>query len=151
MSLLEVRHLVTSFPTPFGPVRPCNDVSFHVEAGEVLGIVGESGSGKTLTALSVLGLVPSPGRIERGSIRLAGEELVGAPEPRLRRLRGRDIGMVFQDAGRALDPVHTIASQLREAAGRTADVARCSGASGWTAASPGATPTSCPAGSASAP
>lgn len=122
MALLEVRHLATVFPTPFGPIRACNDVSFHVEPGEVLGIVGESGSGKTLTALSVLGLVPPPGRVEAGSIRFAGEELRGAPEPRLRRLRGREIGMVFQDAGRALDPVHTIASQLREAAGRDANV-----------------------------
>ena len=116
MALLEVRSLHTVFPTPFGPVRACNDVSFDVGPGEVLGIVGESGSGKTLTALSVLGLVPPPGRVESGSIRFGGEELVGAPEPRLRQLRGRDIGMVFQDAGRALDPVHTIASQLREAA-----------------------------------
>ena len=122
-ALLEVRHLHTVFPTPFGTVRACNDVSFDVAPGEVLGIVGESGSGKTLTALSVLGLVPPPGRIEAGSIRFAGEELVGAPESRLRQLRGRDVGMVFQDAGRALDPVHTIASQLREAAAsKLADV-----------------------------
>jgi oligopeptide/dipeptide ABC transporter ATP-binding protein len=121
MALLEVHHLVTSFPTPFGTVRACNDVSFEVQPGEVVGIVGESGSGKTLTALSVLGLVPRPGRVESGSIRFAGEELVGARDSRLRQLRGREIGMVFQDAGRALDPVHTIASQLREAAGKDCD------------------------------
>jgi oligopeptide/dipeptide ABC transporter ATP-binding protein len=122
MALLEVRNLHTVFPTPFGPVRACNDVSFDVQPGEILGIVGESGSGKTLTALSVLGLVPAPGRIEAGSIRFSGQELVGAPAERLRLLRGRDVGMVFQDAGRALDPVHTIASQLREAGGKEADV-----------------------------
>ncbi|HET7768367.1 MAG TPA: ABC transporter ATP-binding protein [Chloroflexota bacterium] len=116
MALLEVRGLHTVFPTPFGSVRACNDVSFDVQPGEVLGIVGESGSGKTLTALSVLRLVPPPGRVEAGSIRFAGEELIGASEARLRQLRGRDIGMVFQDAGRALDPVHTVAAQLREAA-----------------------------------
>jgi oligopeptide/dipeptide ABC transporter ATP-binding protein len=102
-------------------VHACSGVSFEVEAGEVLGIVGESGSGKTVTALSILGLVPPPGRIMRGSIRFEGEELVGAPERRLRRLRGRSIGMVFQDAGRALDPVHTVRSHLREAAGGSAD------------------------------
>jgi peptide/nickel transport system ATP-binding protein len=122
MALLEVRHLETSFPTPFGLVRACRDVSFSVEAGEVLGIVGESGSGKTVAALSILGLVPPPGRVEGGSIRFAGEELVGAPEERLRRLRGREMGMVFQDAGRALDPVHKVASHLREAGGKGVDV-----------------------------
>ena len=131
MALLEVRNLLTVFPTPFGTVRACNDVSFDVEPGEVLGIVGESGSGKTLTALSVMGLVPAPGRVEGGSIRFGGTELVGASEARLRSLRGRDIGMVFQDAGRALDPVHTIAAQLREAAGsKQADVGALLGRAG---------------------
>jgi oligopeptide/dipeptide ABC transporter ATP-binding protein len=120
MSLLEVRDLHTTFPTPAGVVRACDGVSFEVGAGEVLGIVGESGSGKTIAALSVLGLVPPPGRIEQSSVRLNGEELVGAPEKRLRQIRGRQIGMIFQDAGRALDPVHTIGSHLKEAAGRGA-------------------------------
>lgn len=121
MPLLEVRDLHTHFPTPLGVVRACNGISFAVNAGEVLGLVGESGSGKTIAALSILGLVPPPGRIVAGSIRFAGEELVGAPEWRLRQLRGRSIGMVFQDAGRALDPVHTIGGHLREAAGPGTD------------------------------
>lgn len=77
MPLLEVRNLDTTFPTSTGTVRACRGVSFDVQAGEVLGIVGESGSGKTMAALSIIGLTPPPGRIERGSIRLNGEELVG--------------------------------------------------------------------------
>ncbi len=121
MALLEVNDLTTTFATDRGPVRACDGVSFEVERGEVLGIVGESGSGKTIAALSVMGLVPPPGVIERGSIRFDGEELRGAPEHRYRDLRGRQIGMVFQDAGRALDPVHTVRSHLREASGRQDD------------------------------
>jgi oligopeptide/dipeptide ABC transporter ATP-binding protein len=124
MALLEVRDLHTVFPTPFGPIRACDGVSFDVEPGEVVGIVGESGSGKSIAALSILGLVPPPGRVERGSIRLDGEELAGASERRLRQLRGTAIGMVFQDAGRALDPVQNVRAHLREAAGRTADEPR---------------------------
>ena len=115
MSLLDVRDLHTHFPTPHGTVRACNGVSFRVERGEILGIVGESGSGKTIAALSVMGLVPKPGAIVAGSIRFNGEELTAAHPSRLRALRGREMGMVFQDASRALDPVQTIGSALREA------------------------------------
>ena len=122
MSLLAVRDLHTTFPTPLGNVRACCGVSFDIKPGEVLGIVGESGSGKTVAALSILGLVPHPGVIEHGSILFDGAELVGAREAVLARIRGHRIGMVFQDAGRALDPVHTVATHLREAGGRCTDL-----------------------------
>jgi len=100
-----------------GSPPACTSVDVEVEAGEIVGMVGASGSGKTVTALAVTGLIPPPGRVVAGSIRFDGEELVGAPPARLRQLRGRQIGLVFQDASRALDPVHTVDHHLGEAAG----------------------------------
>ncbi|MGH8908683.1 MAG: ABC transporter ATP-binding protein [Egibacteraceae bacterium] len=122
MTLLAVRDLRVEFPTAAGPLVVCDGVSFDVAAGEVVGVVGESGCGKTIMALSLLDLVPPPGRVTAGSIRLNGEELRGASPRRWRRVRGRRIGMVFQEPGRALDPVHTVAAHLREAGGRGVDV-----------------------------
>ena len=119
--LLDVRDVTVSFGRHVP--RPCVEVSFQVAEGQVLGVVGASGSGKTMAALAVCGLLPPRGRVVGGSIRLAGEELIGASKARLRELRGRDIGLVFQDAGRALDPVHTIGHHLREAGGRSTDSA----------------------------
>jgi len=87
---------------------------FTVGPGECLGIVGESGSGKSMTCRSILGLVPRPGAIIDGSIRWRGQELVGASERRLRRIRGGEIGMIFQDPASALNPVYTIGSQIVE-------------------------------------
>src|SRR5215216_2156725 len=112
--VLAVEHLRTSFHTPDGIVRAVDDVSWTLATGEILGIVGESGCGKSVTALSIMGLVPSPpGRID-GSIQLDARELVGLPEPEMRRLRGNAISMVFQEPMTSLDPVMRIGRQIAE-------------------------------------
>ena len=112
-ALLEVRDLTTHFMTRAGVVKAVEGVSFEVKAGEVVGLVGESGSGKSVTGLSILGLVDPPGRIVAGSVKLAGQELVGLHREALRRLRGRRVAMVFQDPMSMLNPVLTIATQMR--------------------------------------
>ena len=93
----------------------CIDIDLRIDAGQVVGLVGGSGSGKTMTALAVCGLLPPGGRVVNGSVKFMGEDLVGTAERRMRDLRGHAIGLVFQDAGRALDPVHTVGHHLREA------------------------------------
>ena len=113
-ALLEVSGLRTAFPTRAGIAYAVAGVSFDLAPGECLGLVGESGSGKSMTCRSLLGLVPRPGAIVDGSIRWRGEELVGADERRLRRIRGGEIGMIFQDPASALNPVYTIGSQIVE-------------------------------------
>ncbi len=115
--LLEVRDLRTWFFRRDGLSRAVDGVSFDVAEGETVGIVGESGCGKSVTALSLLGLHPSPpGRVMEGSsVRLRGEELVGADPSRLREIRGRDVGMIFQEPAAALDPVRPVRVQVAEA------------------------------------
>jgi peptide/nickel transport system ATP-binding protein/oligopeptide transport system ATP-binding protein len=114
--LLQVRNLTTVFGTPTGEVAAIEDVGFDLAAGEVLGIVGESGSGKSVTALSVMGLLPEPpARIDSGSIRFEGEDLLGASRKRRRALRGAAMGMVFQEPMTSLNPVFTIGDQIVEA------------------------------------
>ncbi len=113
--LLSVRDLVVEFSTERGPVRAIDGVSFDLMPGETLGLVGESGCGKSVTALAILGLVPSPpGRILSGSIRFGGRELTGLPEAEYRRLRGKEISMIFQEPMTALNPVLTIATQMTD-------------------------------------
>jgi peptide/nickel transport system ATP-binding protein len=111
---LEVKALRTSFFTRDGVVKAVNGVSFSVNPGEVLGLVGESGSGKSVTGFSIIGLIDPPGRIEGGEILFDGENLVGAPEDRLRSLRGARIAMVFQDPMMTLNPVLRIDTQIIE-------------------------------------
>ncbi|CAN5889082.1 ABC transporter ATP-binding protein [soil metagenome] len=115
--LLEVRDLRTWFHTDAGTARAVDGVSFHVNAGEVLGIVGESGCGKSVTSLSIIQLIARPpGEIMEGSsIRFKGEELSGASEKRLRALRGNDIAMIFQEPMTSLNPVYTVGDQIGEA------------------------------------
>jgi peptide/nickel transport system ATP-binding protein len=113
--LLEIDGLKVQFPLRDGVVRAVDGVSLGVAAGEVLGLVGESGSGKSVTGFAILGLTDPPGRIAAGSIRFRGEELVGRREAALRRLRGRDIAMVFQDPLMTLNPVLRIDTQMIEA------------------------------------
>ncbi len=111
---LAVERLRTSFHTPDGVVRAVDDVSWTLARGEILGVVGESGCGKSVTALSIMGLIPDPpGRVE-GSVRLNGRELVGLPEPVMRRIRGNAISMVFQEPMTSLDPVMRIGRQIAE-------------------------------------
>ena len=114
--LLAVRDLRTWFFTDQGVARAVDGVSFDVRGSETLGIVGESGCGKTVTSLSILGLLPRPpARVMEGSsVRFAGEELVGAPERRLRALRGNDIAMIFQEPMSSLNPVYTVGDQIGE-------------------------------------
>ena len=115
MSVLDVRDLRTHFFTRAGVVKAVDGVSFTLEKGEILGLVGESGSGKTVTGFSLLGLVDPPGRIVEGSIRLNGKELVGMSDRDLRKRRGREISMVFQDPIATLNPMLTIGQQMRMA------------------------------------
>jgi peptide/nickel transport system ATP-binding protein len=112
---LEVDGLVTEFEMRGGTARAVDGVSFRLAPGEVLGLVGESGSGKSVTGFSVLGLIDPPGRIAGGSIRFKGEELVGAPDERLRALRGNKIAMIFQDPMMTLNPVLRVDTQMIEA------------------------------------
>ncbi len=116
MSLLTVRDLVVRFDTHHGPVHAVDGVSFDLNEGETLGIVGESGSGKSVTSLAVLGLVPRPpGVIGTGSsIRFRGRELLGLETSELRRIRGAEISMIFQDPMTSLNPLLTVGRQLTE-------------------------------------
>jgi oligopeptide transport system ATP-binding protein len=113
--LLSVQNLRTYFHTVAGVVRAVDDVTFDIAPGEVLGIVGESGSGKSITAMSILGLIPSPpGRIESGQIIWQGKDLLTSTEAELRKIRGGEIAMIFQDPMTALNPVYTIGNQIVE-------------------------------------
>ena len=115
MPLLEVSHLRVSFHTRGGIYRAVDDVSFHLERGEILGIVGESGSGKSVTCLSLLGLIPRPpGRIEGGTALFDGTDLLSAPPARLRSIRGKRISMIFQDPMTSLNPYLRISDQIIE-------------------------------------
>src|SRR5699024_6050117 len=113
--LLDVRQLHTHFFTKAGIVTAVDGVGFTVKPGETLGIVGESGSGKSITAMSILGLIPSPpGKIVDGAIYFKGENLLSKNEKQLRQIRGKEIGMVFQDPMTSLNPVFTIEKQMIE-------------------------------------
>ncbi|MEX0630514.1 MAG: ABC transporter ATP-binding protein [Chloroflexota bacterium] len=112
--LLEVRGLQTSFHTRDGVVRAVTGVDFHVDRGEILGLVGESGCGKTVTALSILGLIAAPGRIEAGQIMFDNQDLLTIEPSRLRSLRGDRISMIFQQPQSSLNPVYDVGRQIAE-------------------------------------
>lgn len=112
--LLEVRDLIVEFPTRHGVLRALDRVSFSIAAGEVLGVVGESGAGKSITGAAIIGLLTPPGHIAGGSVRLDGERIDTLPAERLRRIRGRRIGMIFQDPLTTLNPLLRIGRQLTE-------------------------------------
>jgi len=122
-ALLEVRDLCTQFSTLDGVVRAVDGVSFDVARGETLGIVGESGCGKSVTALSILRLIPpETGRIASGSIHFEGNDLAKLPEAEMKRLRGHRISMIFQEPMTSLNPVLTVGTQIAENVVRHLDV-----------------------------
>ena len=112
--ILSVKDLKVAFRTERGLVQVLDGVSFDVAEGEVLGIVGESGSGKTMTVLAVMGLITDPNAVITGSIQYRGRELIGLPPREMRKLRGREIAMIFQDPMTALTPVYTVGWQIAE-------------------------------------
>ena len=115
-ALLEVEDLGTWFYTRQGIVKAVDGVDFHVASGETLAIVGESGCGKSMTALSLMRLIPDPpGRIVSGSVMLGGRDLLQISEEEMRRVRGNEISMIFQEPMTSLNPVLTIGNQIAEA------------------------------------
>ena len=123
--VLQVRDLVTEFTTDEGRLRAVDGVSFDLHAGQTLAVVGESGSGKSVTSLSVMGLLPARiGRVAGGSIKLDGQDLVGLSERRMQRVRGNDIGMIFQEPMTSLTPVYTVGDQIAEAILTHRDISR---------------------------
>jgi len=114
-TLLQVEDLHTQFFTSRGVVRAVDGVTFHVDAGETLGVVGESGCGKTMTALSILRLVPDPGKITSGRILFRGKEVTKMTDEEIRDFRGNDVAMIFQDPMTSLNPVTKIGRQIEEA------------------------------------
>lgn len=113
--LLSVKNLITEFPVKKGIVRAVEDVSFDVDAGEILAIVGESGSGKSVTSLSVMGLLAEPGHVAGGSMEFEGKDLARLSEKEYRELRGNDMAMIFQEPMTSLNPVYRVGNQIVEA------------------------------------
>ena len=115
MALLQIEDLRTEIQLKNGIVHAVDGVTLHVDEGETLGVVGESGCGKTMTALSIMDLLPGGGRIAGGSIKLAGREITGLSADEMRKIRGDEIGMIFQDPLSSLNPTHTVGKQITEA------------------------------------
>ena len=112
--LLGIQHLRVEFPTRFGTLVALDDVCLQISEGEILGVVGESGAGKSLTGSAIIGLLPEPGRMVHGEIRLNGRRIDGLSEEDLRRVRGKEIGAIFQDPLTSLNPLYSITYQLVE-------------------------------------
>ena len=112
--ILEVKNLRVEFPTRRGTLVAVDDISFSIAPGEVLGVVGESGAGKSMTGAAVIGLIEPPGRIAGGSISLAGRRIDDLPYEEMRKVRGREIGAIFQDPLTSLNPLYTIGRQITE-------------------------------------
>lgn len=113
-SILEVTDLRTSFFTEGGEVKAVDGVTFDVPAGKTLGIVGESGSGKSITAMSILQLISHPGKIKGGEIKFRGKNLLDLTEKEMRKIRGNQISMIFQEPMTSLNPTYTVGQQIRE-------------------------------------
>src|SRR5688572_15529527 len=114
-NILEIKKLCTYFYTRAGVVKAVDDVSFAIERGSTVALVGESGSGKSVTSLSVMRLVQAPGRLVAGQILFNGRDLLQASDKEMRRLRGSEIAMIFQDPMTSLNPVYTVGDQIAEA------------------------------------
>ena len=109
-----MRNLRIEFPTRRGTLVAVDDISFSIAPGEVLGVVGESGAGKSLTGAAIIGLLEPPGRIAAGEVRLAGRRIDTLPYDEMRKIRGREIGAIFQDPLTSLNPLYTVGDQLIE-------------------------------------
>ena len=114
MSLLQVNNLIVEFPHRRGTLRALDDISFDIAPGEILGVVGESGAGKSLTGAAIIGLLEPPGRVASGQILLEGQRIDNLPYDKMRHIRGRKIGAIFQDPLTSLNPLYTVGRQLRE-------------------------------------
>lgn len=115
-TIIKVENLETTFFTDSGEIPAVNHITFHINEGEVLGIVGESGSGKSVTSLSIMGLVPSPpGKVTNGTIHLYDKNLLDMSERQMRKIRGNDIAMIFQEPMTSLNPLFTVGNQIIEA------------------------------------
>lgn len=114
-TLLNINNLKVSFFTPAGEVKAINDISIRMEEGDVLGIVGESGSGKSVTAYSIMGLIPYPGKIVNGTIEFNGHNIHEMAEKELQNIRGNEVSIIFQDPMTSLNPVYTVGNQIQEA------------------------------------
>jgi peptide/nickel transport system ATP-binding protein len=114
INVLEVKNLSVEFTTRHGTLKALNEVSFSIAAGEVVGVVGESGAGKSLTGAAIIGLLEPPGRISGGEILLAGRRIDQLPDDQMRKIRGREIGAIFQDPLTSLNPLYTVGHQLTE-------------------------------------
>ena len=112
--LLQVRNLRVEFPTRRGTLVALDDVSFDISPGEVLGVVGESGAGKSMTGAAIIGLLEPPGRIAKGEILLNGRRIDNLRYEEMRRIRGKEIGAIFQDPLTTLNPLYTVGRQLVE-------------------------------------
>ena len=112
--LLEVRNLRVEFPTRRGILTAVDDISLHIDPGEVLGVVGESGAGKSMTGAAIIGLLEPPGRIAAGEILLEGRRIDNLPYEQMRRIRGLEIGAIFQDPLTSLNPLYSVGEQLVE-------------------------------------
>jgi peptide/nickel transport system ATP-binding protein len=112
--ILEVQGLTVQFPTRRGTLTAVDSIDFSIAPGEVLGVVGESGAGKSMTGLAVIRLLEPPGRIAAGQVRLEGRRIDNLPHEEMRRIRGRRIGVIFQDPLTSLNPLYTIGQQLEE-------------------------------------
>ena len=122
--ILEVRNLRVEFPTRRGTLVAVDDISFSIAPGEVLGVVGESGAGKSLTGMAVINLLEPPGRIAGGEVRLEGRRIDNLSQDALRKVRGREIGVVFQDPLTSLNPLYTVGQQLVETITTHLDMSR---------------------------
>ena len=112
--LVDIKNERLSFFTPAGEVKSLNDVSIHLKEGEVLGIVGESGSGKSVTAYSLMGLTAHPGKLLGGELNFNGHQIEKMTDKEMRKIRGNEISIIFQDPMTSLNPVYTIGNQITE-------------------------------------
>ena len=114
MALLEVKHLRIEYPSRHGVMTAVDDLSFRIARGEILGVVGESGAGKSTIGNAIIDLLSPPGRMSQGEVYLDGKKISGLSQAKMRQLRGRHIGFIFQDPMTSLNPLFTVESQMVE-------------------------------------